>query len=107
LFFTTVKHIIALASSKSNRPVRAYGEMVAILWAQGHSGATVKLEQLWNKFCATEAFCLFCAYPKSGFTQNTEISLEHICSTHTMVISGIEKSKTEVFYKSAQRGKAI
>jgi hypothetical protein len=79
--------------------------MVAILWGQGHNGATVQLEHLWNKFCETEIFCLFCAYPKTGFTQDPEESIKHICSAHTKMISGLEKSKTEVFYKNLPRGK--
>src|ERR1700694_5996953 len=88
---------------KNNRRVRAFGEMVALLWAQGHNGATVQLEHLWNNFCETEAFCLFCAYPKSGFTQDPDTSIRHICSTHTKMISGIEKSRTEIFYKSVNK----
>lgn len=107
LFMQTVKDVISLARGENGkRKVRAYGEMVAILWEQGHNGATVQLEHLWNRFCQLEAFCLFCAYPKSGFTQNTEDSIAHICSTHTLMISGFEKSKTEVFFKSAQRKKS-
>ena len=106
LFMKTVKDVIALARGKDKRQVRAYGEMVAILWGQGHNGATVQLEHLWNKFCATEVFCLFCAYPKSGFTQDVNHSIEHICSTHTMIIRGLKKSKTEIFYKNSQLKKA-
>src|SRR5205085_7853707 len=67
----------------TQRKIRAFGEMVAILWAQGHNGATVQLEHLWNKFCATEAFCLFCAYPKAGFTDDINTSLNHICDQHS------------------------
>ncbi len=99
LFNNLIKEIILLARGTNNRRVRAYGEMVAILWQQGHSGATVQLEHLWNNFCATEVFCLFCAYPKSGFTQNVDDSLRHICSAHTKMIAGHERSITEVFYK--------
>lgn len=102
LFSKTVKEIITLARGKNKRRVRAYGEMVAVLWKQGHNGATIQLEHLWNKFCETEAFCLFCAYPKSGFTQDAGASIQHICTVHTKMISGIEKSKTEIFYKSVQ-----
>ena len=103
LFMETVKKILSLARGKTNRKTRAYGEMVAILWAQGYNGATVHLEYLWNKFCSTEAFCLFCAYPKTGFTQDIADSIGHICSSHSMIVSGVEKSKTEVFYKKASR----
>jgi hypothetical protein len=103
LFFKFINEIIAEARGNNNRKVRAYGEMVAILWEQGYNGATVQLEHLWNKFCESEVFCLFCAYPKTGFTQDIELSIGHICSTHSMQISGNENSKTEIFYKNAQR----
>jgi hypothetical protein len=103
LFMKVVKELIEKARGTGERPVRAYGEMVAILWAQGHNGATVHLEYLWNKFCETEAFCLFCAYPKSGFTQSANDSLKHICTTHTKVIAGDKRSKKEIFYKSNVR----
>ncbi len=95
-----VSNVILRARGNDNRKIRAYGEMVAMLWAQGYNGATVQLEYLWNKFCATESFCLFCAYPKSGFTQDINKSIEHICSMHTKIISGEKKSSTEIFYKS-------
>jgi hypothetical protein len=105
LFMEMVTDIISLARGKNNRTVRAYGEMVAILWQQGFSGATVQLEHLWNKFCEKEVFCLFCAYPKSGFTQDPETSMKHICSTHTKMIKGLKSSKTEVFYKCVKENK--
>jgi len=69
LFMQTVSKLIRKAGKKNQR-IRAFGEMVAILWAEGHNGATVQLEHLWNKFCEKEEFCLFCAYPKTGFTED-------------------------------------
>jgi hypothetical protein len=72
---------------KNRRRVRAFGEMVAILWAKGQSGATLQLEQLWNEFCKKEAFSLFCAYPRSGFTKDADASIQEICSAHSKVIS--------------------
>lgn len=100
LFQKVVKELITKARG-SGQKVRAYGEMVAVLWNQGHTGATVQLEHLWNKFCATEAFCLFCAYPRSGFTQDVTDSINHICCAHTKVISGNSPSTTEIFYRRA------
>ena len=91
---------------RNNRKVRAFGEMVALLWAQGHNGATVQLEHLWNNFCETEAFCLFCAYPKSGFTQDINDSIKNICGSHSKMIAGSEKQLTEVFYRSIDHKKA-
>jgi hypothetical protein len=101
LFLRFVTDLVTRARGKNERKVRAYGEMVAILWEKGHNGATVQLEYLWNKFCETETFCLFCAYPKSGFTQDLGSSVNHICSAHTKLIAGDVQSTTEIFYKSA------
>jgi hypothetical protein len=96
-----VRSVVLRARGKENRQVRAFGEMVAILWAQGYSGATVHLEQLWNKFCQTEDFCLFCSYPRTGFTQDAKISINHICSTHTKIIEGNAVSAGELLYRDA------
>ncbi|MGI8602721.1 MAG: MEDS domain-containing protein [Verrucomicrobiales bacterium] len=74
---------------KGGRRVRAFGEMVAVLWAQGHNGATVRLEHLWHSLCRTEEFSLFCAYPRSGFTQNADESIREICATHSRVVHGL------------------
>ena len=105
LFMHLVTNLIARAK-KQNRQVRAFGEMVAILWAQGHVGATVRLEYLWNKFCKTEAFCLFCAYPQSGFTQDANDSVMHICGEHSKMISGFGKANTDIRYKNIDHKKA-
>lgn len=98
LFMTAVREIIQTAK-KDGRRVRAFGEMVALLWSQGHIGATVRLEHLWNKFYENEAFCLFCAYPKTGFTQDAETSLMHICSAHTKMVTGSAEISNNVLYK--------
>ena len=88
---------------KGNRKVRAFGEMVAELWAQGHSGATVHLEHLWNCLCESQTFKLFCAYPKSGFTQDARTSLKNICCSHLKLISSEGNSTAEVLYQPLQK----
>jgi len=106
LFNRVVSELIMKAKGQG-RKVRAFGEMVAILWAKGQVGATVRLEQLWNKFCENEAFCLFCAYPKSGFTQDASESVMHICGAHSKMIAGVGKSKTDLFYKEVEQKRAV
>ncbi len=85
LFTSLADHLIR-RSGVNGRPVRAFGEMVALLWAQGHSGATVRLEHLWQQFCKSHSFSLFCAYPKTGFTMDPTASLAEICAAHSRVI---------------------
>lgn len=86
LFAATVSGILQRARSNA-RKVRAFGEMVALLWEQGHYGATVRLEHLWNELCKKEALALFCAYPKAGFPQDAADSVSQLCAAHTKVIA--------------------
>jgi hypothetical protein len=84
-FRRVVAELLARAT-RGGRRVRAFGEMVAILWEQGYCGATVRLEYLWQNLCRAEAFSLLCAYPKSGFTGDPTASLQNICAAHSRVL---------------------
>ncbi|MBV8975965.1 MAG: MEDS domain-containing protein [Alphaproteobacteria bacterium] len=83
-FRTMVRGILARAG-RGGRRVRAFGEMVAVMWAKGHCAATVRLEHLWQQMCEQESFVLFCAYPKSGFTENPVDSIARVCAQHSKV----------------------
>jgi len=86
LFGSLVADLLARAG-RGGRRVRAFGEMVAVLWSQGHNGATMRLEQLWHDLCLRQAFSLFCAYPRAGFTENAHVSIQEICAAHTRVVT--------------------
>lgn len=88
LFERLIGELLARARRNGKR-VRAFGEMVALLWAKGLNGATVRLEHLWSQFCHRETFALFCAYPRTGFTQDMDASLQEICLAHSKVIPAI------------------
>ncbi len=47
----------------TGRPVRAYGEMVAVLWRAGDVLTAVELEQAWNELLRELPLELMCAYP--------------------------------------------
>jgi hypothetical protein len=100
LFLRTVEEILDVARQR-NRKLRAFGEMVAILWEQGHSGATVYLENLWHRFQTKHQMSLYCAYPKSGFTQNAMDSIAEICKAHSKILDGTTQASTEVYYKTS------
>jgi hypothetical protein len=85
LFQWLVADLLARAGHGGRR-VRAFGEMVAVLWGNGHNDATFRLEQLWHELCQEKAFSLFCAYPRTGFTQDAESSIAEICRTHSRVV---------------------
>jgi MEDS: MEthanogen/methylotroph, DcmR Sensory domain len=85
LFSAFVTDVISVARTNGCR-VRAFGEMVALLWARGDTAATVRLEFLWQQLCRAQDFSLFCAYPKAGFTDDPTKSLAKICEAHSRVI---------------------
>ncbi|MGC2478011.1 MAG: MEDS domain-containing protein [Candidatus Sulfotelmatobacter sp.] len=85
LFANFVTELITRARANGRR-VRAFGEMVALLWARGDVAATVRLEYLWNRLFKTEDFSLFCAYPKAGFTKDPSHSMREICDAHSKII---------------------
>jgi hypothetical protein len=85
-FAQAVTALLARARARGG-PVRAFGEMVALLWARGDNAATIRLEQLWHAMCLADGFSLFCAYPRSGFTQDAAASIREICATHSQVFS--------------------
>ena len=76
-----------LGRAGNGRRVRAFGEMVALLWEQGHNGATVRLEHLWHSLCEEEVFSLLCAYPRAGFTKDATVSIREICEAHSRVVT--------------------
>ncbi|MDB5907289.1 MAG: hypothetical protein JWP34_1403 [Massilia sp.] len=84
LFTRFIDDLLVRARSQ-HRKVRACGEMVALMWAAGHCGATVRLEHLWSRLCQQESFSLFCAYPKTGFTQDANNAIAQVCAAHSRI----------------------
>ena len=56
-----------VAEAATGRRVRVFGEMVALLWAEGNIAATLRLEELWNDLAERQPFSLLCAYPAQSF----------------------------------------
>lgn len=86
LFVKVIGDRIAQAAS-GRRGVYAFGEMVALLWAEGNAAAAIRLEELWNDLGKKHSFSLFCAYPMDGFRgASNGQPLMHICKEHARVI---------------------
>jgi len=60
-FDRVVGSVIRQAAS-SGRPVRAYGELVALLWDDGLVNAAAQLEALWDDLGRAQPFSLFRGY---------------------------------------------
>jgi hypothetical protein len=85
-FAGCVGDAIARARARGRR-VRAFGEMVALLWERGHYAATLRLEELWNLLVQLERFPVFCAYPKSGFARGRWDAIRELGVLHTKIIA--------------------
>jgi signal transduction histidine kinase len=86
LFFEELGQTVELAGKCPSGRVRAFGEMVALLWQDGNREAAIELEALWNQLAKTHAFSLFCAYPMHAFSQEEDaILFRHICDAHSHV----------------------
>ena len=67
--------------------VRAYGEMVDVLWQRGEREAANRLEEYWNVLGRLQTFSLFCAYRIDPLdSQAYGGALECVCKTHTHLI---------------------
>jgi len=78
----------AIAELRLDYPaVRAYGEMVDILWQDGQHDAAVRLEEHWNELARLQTFSLFCAYYMDNLDgASYGGALQCVCKVHTRLI---------------------
>jgi len=77
----------AIAELRLQYPkVRAYGEMVDILWQRGEEKAALRLEEFWNEIARLQTFSLLCAYSIDPLRDETYAGLQSICKCHTHLI---------------------
>ena len=76
-----------IAETRCQFPVvRAYGEMVDILWQRGDRDAAIRLEEFWNELGRLQTFSLFCAYYLDNLDSRSYAGLECICKVHNHLI---------------------
>jgi MEDS: MEthanogen/methylotroph, DcmR Sensory domain len=67
--------------------VRAYGEMVDVLWQRGERDAAMRLEEFWNDLAKLQTFSLLCAYYIDNLDGAAYAGpLECVCKVHTHLI---------------------
>ncbi|HJR78033.1 MAG TPA: response regulator [Nitrospiraceae bacterium] len=85
-FTDLIGRLIDQATQGGSKPVRVFGEMVALLWADGKHDAALQLEELWNQLGAVHRFSLLCAYPIQGFSRSEDtVRFAGICGLHSVV----------------------
>jgi hypothetical protein len=78
----------AIAELRLQYPkVRAYSEMVDLLWQRGEREAAIRLEDYWNELRRLQTLSLFCAYCMDNLDPNAYGGpLESLCKVHTHLI---------------------
>src|ERR1700722_10169740 len=82
---------VVLEASVSGRPVRAYGEMVTLLWKAGDVLSAIELETLWNELQMELSFSLVCAYPIPSSAAEIQ-DLDRVCGLHSLTIGPTDES---------------
>jgi anti-sigma regulatory factor (Ser/Thr protein kinase) len=96
-FFCDVIGQVMREAVGTGRPVRAYGEMVTLLWEAGDVLAVLELESLWNELQNELSFSLLCAYPNRSDPE-TELSdtLGEVCGLHSHVLGSVRPEPKHV-----------
>jgi signal transduction histidine kinase/ActR/RegA family two-component response regulator len=68
--------------------VRAYDEMVDLLWRDGNLPAALRLEEHWNRLAEEHSMSLLCAYVVTRFDRDCRPGeLDDVCRAHTHAIA--------------------
>jgi PAS domain S-box-containing protein len=79
--------------------IAVFGELVALLWAEGKPQEAIRVEQLWNDLAKSHAFSLLCAYPITGFENDRRIEpFLEMCGQH----SGVVPSESHLGFSSGE-----
>ena len=79
-----IRDLVAVHTGESQ--IRAYGEMVDVLWKEGRAEAAIRLEILWNGLASRFGFALLCGYAMGNFYKQAQL-VEEICRQHTHVLA--------------------
>src|SRR5262245_26556177 len=84
-FFKTANAALERARrGRRHVAIRAYSELVDVLWQAGRDLAAIQLEVLWNRLARTGEFSLMCGYAMSSFVESAGV--KDVCRQHTHLV---------------------
>jgi hypothetical protein len=88
LFENLIGEAVRGVQERAGHPgVRAYGEMVGLLWKTGRFSAAVQLEEFWNGMLESSDISLFCAYPIDVFGEEFRVeTVDSVLCAHTHML---------------------
>jgi len=84
-FNNAASSALGMTRGRGRLPVRAYGEMVDVLWKDGRDVAAIQLEMLWNRLARSHQFSLLCGYAMGSFYKDAHVM--DVCRQHTHLVS--------------------
>jgi anti-sigma regulatory factor (Ser/Thr protein kinase) len=92
--FREIVGTVVARAAETGRPVRAYGEMVALLWDAGDVLAAIRLEEAWNALAREIPFGLVCGYPSESVRGEEHAdALSQVCHLHSSVLDAPAASR--------------
>lgn len=90
LFDTVIGEALQEVRSRAGSGrVRAFGEMVSLLWTEARFAEAELLEGLWNALLSGSSYSLYCAYRIDLFSQQVDnAALHSIVGAHTHLLAG-------------------
>ncbi len=86
LFDAAVGTLVRDHGVRGEGALRAFGEMVALLWDKGSVAAALQLEALWNGLLAGAPFSLLCGYPQRLLDAGGEAL---VCAHHDELVRSV------------------
>ena len=88
LFFATVGSVFEkLLGKRYYLVVRAFGEMVDLLWKDGNAEGAVALEAMWNELANQYKYSLLCGYAVDNFLHESSVAgFRRVCDHHTRAL---------------------
>jgi DNA-binding NarL/FixJ family response regulator len=86
-FLEAAEELVTAAARRAtgqHARLAACGECAPTLWAQGHAGAAVQLEHLWDEFASSREIDLLCLYPLTARDEHVQ-TVRGLCAEHTTV----------------------
>lgn len=104
VFRKVVGGLLAQRASSKLSGVRAYGEMVNLLWHDGNEAGAIALEDFWNRIASEHRFALFCCYMLDGLKETSYNGLlADIGRTHSDLIQTTDDQKFQAAVDAASR----
>lgn len=66
--------------------VWTFGEMVALMCAEGNHAGALELERIWSICAGNKPICLHCAYPSDAFSKEDVKAFVDVCVEHCRLL---------------------